>query len=145
VIGYADTSFLVSLYAFDTNSAPAQATLASHPLSLAFTEWHEFELENALQLREFRGRSTTAETTAALELVRQNLQAGQLQRILVDHTAALALARSLASLHGSKLGTRALDVLHVALALELNADAFLTFDQRQAVLWKAASGHDALP
>jgi predicted nucleic acid-binding protein len=130
VIGYADTSFLVSLYAVDSSSAVALSALVSHPMPLAFTEWHEFEAENALELREFRGRSTAAETAAALDLLRQNLQAGQLQRIYVDHSAALARARGLASLHAAKLGTRALDILHVALAIELKADEFLTFDQR---------------
>jgi len=38
----------------------------------------------------------------------------------------------------SALGTRTLDTLHVACALELKAERFWTFDQRQAKLAKAA-------
>jgi predicted nucleic acid-binding protein len=38
---------------------------------------------------------------------------------------------------GSKLGVRTLDSLHVACALELKAERFWTFDERQAKLAKA--------
>ena len=39
--------------------------------------------------------------------------------------------------HGPKLGVRALDSLHVACALELKAERFWTFDERQSKLAKA--------
>lgn len=38
---------------------------------------------------------------------------------------------------GSRLGVRSLDCLHVACALELKADRFWTFDERQAKLASA--------
>ncbi len=41
---------------------------------------------------------------------------------------------ALAQRHVPNLGIRTLDTLHVAAALELKADAFWTFDQRQAKL-----------
>jgi len=39
--------------------------------------------------------------------------------------------------HSPKLGVRTLDSLHVACALELKADQFWTFDERQSKLAKA--------
>jgi predicted nucleic acid-binding protein len=50
---------------------------------------------------------------------------------------AFALCADLAKRHGPKFGMRTLDTLHVACALELKADRFWTFDERQAKLAKA--------
>jgi predicted nucleic acid-binding protein len=51
--------------------------------------------------------------------------------------SAFDLCAELARRHGSKLGIRTLDSLHVACALELKAERFWTFDDRQANLAKA--------
>lgn len=143
--GYADTSFLVSLFTSDSNSPAAHAALIEHPCTLLLTEWHDFELESALRLREFRGLGTPQETNAALHLVQQGVSDGLLRRVQVDHSTTLTRARALASKHGPTLGTRALDVLHVALALELAVDEFFTFDRRQAALRSVVAGRPALP
>jgi predicted nucleic acid-binding protein len=49
---------------------------------------------------------------------------------------AFELCADLARRYGPKLGTRTLDTLHVACALELKAERFWTFDERQAKLAK---------
>jgi predicted nucleic acid-binding protein len=49
---------------------------------------------------------------------------------------ALELCLQLARQHGPNLGLRTLDSLDVACALELKADRFWTFDERQAKLVK---------
>jgi predicted nucleic acid-binding protein len=48
------------------------------------------------------------------------------------------ICADLARRHGPRLGVRALDSLHVATALQLKAEQFWTFDERQAKLAKAA-------
>jgi len=50
---------------------------------------------------------------------------------------AFELCADLARRYGPKLGVRTLDSLHVASALELKAERFWTFDERQAKLAKA--------
>ena len=50
----------------------------------------------------------------------------------------------LARRYGPTLGVRTLDSLHVACALELGADKFWTFDERQAKLAEAV-GLDVSP
>jgi predicted nucleic acid-binding protein len=50
-------------------------------------------------------------------------------------------AERLSALHSETLGTRSLDILHVASALVLGLSTFLTFDQRQCTLAKAARLH----
>jgi predicted nucleic acid-binding protein len=52
---------------------------------------------------------------------------------------AFELCADLARRYGPKLGTRTLASLHVATALELKAEQFWTFDQRQAK-WAKAVG-----
>ena len=47
-------------------------------------------------------------------------------------------AALLSDRHGPMVGTRTLDILHVAAALVLDAKRFLTFDQRQHTLAKKA-------
>jgi predicted nucleic acid-binding protein len=47
------------------------------------------------------------------------------------------ICADLARRHGPRLGVRTLDSLHVACALQLKAQQFWTFDQRQAKLAKA--------
>lgn len=51
---------------------------------------------------------------------------------------ALEVCAQLARRHAARLGTRTLDTLHVASALELKAKRFWTFDERQARLARAA-------
>ena len=50
---------------------------------------------------------------------------------------AFETCAELARRYGPKLGVRTLDSLHVACALELKAERFWTFDERQAKLARA--------
>jgi len=56
--------------------------------------------------------------------------------------AAFDIAVELSQKYTVLFGTRALDVLHIAIALELQATQFWTFDDRQAKLAQAV-GLDA--
>ncbi len=145
MIGYGDSSFIVSLYATDANSDAAASALSAARKQLAWTDWHSLEVENALRLREFRGLSTRSETAGMLAAIHEDLAAGMLSRASVDLPRALVCARGLSEKHSAALGTRSLDILHVAIALELQAAQSFTFDARQAALWHAASGQKALP
>jgi predicted nucleic acid-binding protein len=97
----------------------------------------ELELVNALQLRLFRKEVRLTETRAAHSAFRTDLQEGVfVMRPLADE--AFNRARQLASKWTARLGTRSLDILHVAAAVVLRADTFCTFDDRQKKLARAA-------
>jgi predicted nucleic acid-binding protein len=51
---------------------------------------------------------------------------------------AFEVCAELANRYGPELGMKTLDALHVACALELKAERFWTFDERQTKLAKAA-------
>jgi predicted nucleic acid-binding protein len=130
---YADTSFLVSLYVLDANSGRAAAAMKRAKLPLVVSAFGELELANAISLRVFRRELSAAEGKSAHALVRKDLQEGVLE-IRSMPTAAFELAKQIARRRSPRLGTRTIDVLHVALALQFGADTFYTFDLRQAKL-----------
>ena len=133
---YADTSFLVSLYVLDENSARAAARMKSAALPLSLNPLGEVEIANAFQLRLFRKELDRSQMKAAQKLFREDLANG----IVVLRPlppAAFDVARRLVEKHTRRLGTRSLDVLHVASALVLRTQTFYTFDEKQRKLAKA--------
>ncbi len=133
---YADTSFLVSLYVLDANSAQAAARMKTAKLPVLFAALGELELVNALYLRLFRREASVSTIKAAQEFFVKDLEAGILERRSISE-AAHETAKRLAQKHTPRLGTRTLDLLHVASALVLQSDAFYTFDRNQAKLARA--------
>jgi predicted nucleic acid-binding protein len=78
--------------------------------------------------------------TQKADLVRRVLEVDRSAGVWTDVAMpenAFELCAELARRHGPKLGVRTLDSLHVACALELKAERFWTFDERQAKLAKA--------
>lgn len=135
---YADSGFLCSLYAPDAHSARAASRMVRQSLPLPFAWLHQLELRNALRLRVFRREITRPQREAALNLLLADLAGRVLAAAAPDHATMMTEAERLSALHSETLGTRSLDILHVASALVLGAKDFLTFDQRQAALARAA-------
>lgn len=133
-MGYADTTFLVSCYVKDANSARAASLIADQKDSLPWTGLHRLEFRNALQLRIFRREMLKDDVERVWRRVEQDLETRRLVDLPVDWAAVLRVAESLAEQHSAAFGTRSLDVLHVATARCLRAANFLTFDNRQASL-----------
>jgi predicted nucleic acid-binding protein len=136
VSAYADTSFLVSLYVLDANSAGAARAMKRATLPLLLTPLGEVELTNALYLRLFRKELAAGQVHAAQGMFRGDLAEGIFQLKPLSpgvFEKAVLLSRK----QTPRLGTRALDVLHVAAALLHKADSFYTFDRNQARLSEA--------
>jgi predicted nucleic acid-binding protein len=144
---YADTSFLVKLLSDEPGGAKAVAEYRrmNRP-RLFYLPLHALEVENAIRHRAFHeGRirpsseraQIVRERDAALARVHQFLKRGALAEITLDMDPAMDRARKLSATHSEKTGARAIDLLHVACALLLESEVFLTSDQRQAALAKA--------
>jgi len=134
--GYADTSFVVSLYTPDSNSSSAAKLMTRSRLPLLITPLGELELMNALHLRVFRKELDSHEIKAASLLFRRDLEAG-IFAIKPLSPGIFERAKALARKQTASLGTRTLDLLHVASALVLQSDAFYSFDRQQEKLAKA--------
>jgi predicted nucleic acid-binding protein len=138
VAHYADTSFLVSLYVRDAFSTPAQTWLAGNPVALPLTEFGRTELRNAIARLAFTRAITAPQSAAAWQLVEADLNQGRLFACAPSWPVVFSRAERLIAAHTPQLGTRTLDVVHVASALALGATDFVSFDPRQAVLAQAA-------
>jgi predicted nucleic acid-binding protein len=133
---YADTSFLVSLYVFDDNSPKASALFADISFPLLLTPLLEAEIVNALYLRIFRKESGEKQIRTSLELFGKDVRAGvyELKSFSND---IFRQASQISSRRTAKVGTRTLDLLHVASAVFLQTEKFCTFDKKQAELARA--------
>ena len=134
---YVDTSVLVSLYVSDANSQRADAWRKANPAPIDFTSLHRVELRNALSLAVFQQRITAAQAEAAWAQVQEDLKAGVLAAKADAWDKLIAEAESLATTQTPTLGTRTLDILHVAAARVAGATDFCTFDGKQAKLAQA--------
>ena len=134
---YADTSFLARIYTPHADSTKALAWMQRATEALPLTPLHRHELRNAIRLRVFRGEITAGQRQEALREVDADLADNILAHTPIPWMEAFREAERLAAAHTVTLGVRSFDLLHVALALTLDATEFLTFDQRQAALAKA--------
>lgn len=137
-MNYADTGLLCSLYAPDGHTAKAAALMKRQTEPLAFTWLHQLEFRNALRLRVFRKEITGPQRDASLNLLLADLAGGLFEHATPGISEVMTEAERLSALHSERIGTRSLDILHVAAALVLGVPTFLTFDKRQAALAKAA-------
>jgi predicted nucleic acid-binding protein len=136
VSAYADTSFLVSLYVLDANSESAATLMEKANLPILLTALGELELTNAISLRQFRRELSPSKVKAAHALIRKDLAEGVLHLRSLS-SGAFERAKQMARKRTPRVGTRTLDILHVASAVELQAEMFYTFDRRQEKLAKA--------
>lgn len=131
---YLDTSSLVALYYPEAKTARLEAHLRRRQSRLPFTWLHELEFTNSLQLKVFRGEGTEANVAATLAAVRADVDAGAFFRAQIEWAPVFEAALRLSAVYSRRLGTRTLDLLHIAAACLLDAKEFITSDQRQAEL-----------
>ena len=135
---YADTSFLLSLYREQRSSHAANALMRELVEPLPLTPLIHLEIRNGLNLAQFRGDIDARTREAAWAHVQQDIRDGILCPVTVASAAVHEKAAELSDRHGTIVGTRTLDVLHVAAALLLGTRRFFTFDQRQGALAERA-------
>jgi predicted nucleic acid-binding protein len=134
LIAYADSSVLVALYIWDSHSLAAKEMVKSD-LRVCFTPLHLAECCHAIAQQVFQGRILPDQAEVAYEDLQRDLSAGVWVETAIPESA-FVLCAELGRRYGPKIAIRTLDTLHVACALELKADRFLTFDDRQKKLAK---------
>src|SRR6266404_8582600 len=135
-----DTSFLHSLYVVDVHTPKARARLQRirRPEGLLLSPFTQYELPNAVRLSVFRGLRDAAAGEAILAAFEADVASGHFDLPTCNLASVLIEAKRLSAIHTATGGYRAFDILHVAAALHLGANEFLTFDSNQRELALAA-------
>ncbi|MDD5261966.1 MAG: type II toxin-antitoxin system VapC family toxin [Methylacidiphilales bacterium] len=136
---YADSSFIVALYLQQQSSPVAAAFMRQQGVALPFTPWHRLEVRNAIRLSVFHRVIDSYQAKIQLRQVEADLRQGVLiVHEPLDWVAVLRTAEKLGAAHNESMGCRSADLFHIASAIEWEADHFLTFDERQKKMAKAA-------
>ncbi len=130
---YLDTSAFIKLYIRESESETLQSfiTAQDHPLPV----WDMLEAEfcNALRLKIFWGDLTEAQAAGQIEHYERRKHAGQYYVPEVSRAALMTAFHAL-SRETARLGCRTMDILHVAFALQIEPQTFVTYDARQRAL-----------
>ena len=131
---YVDTSVIVKLYIKEKYSRNASKWLKENDEAIPLTSFHELEFINALHLKLFRTEIARETTDLIISRFEAHEKKGIYYRPPIDWSAVFIHAIDLSRKHSASIGSRALDIFHVALALSIDADRFLTLDDRQTRL-----------
>lgn len=134
---YADTGFVVTLYKLEITSERAAALMAKQTQSVCMSQLGEVEFTNALQLAVFRKKLTPREAILKKRLFQEDVANGIFTIVPVPVATLFTKTTELADRHSARLGTRSLDLMHIAAALLLGAETFFSFDERQLKAAKA--------
>jgi predicted nucleic acid-binding protein len=137
---YADTSWWLAYKCRgDIHHASAISLFDREPdSSVLWTPWQRVEVFNSFRQAEHAGLVDQGEARAMIRTLEQEVRVGYWPHVEFDWTDAVRTACELSAEHSLKRTVRSMDLFHVAIAEEVAADAFLSFDSDQNALARAA-------
>ncbi len=135
---YIDSSTLVKLYYPEPESGQVEAFVKQYRIIIPFTYFHELEVMNAIQLKEYRKELTRAEKIGIINSIHEDKQNGILQPLSISYPSVFEKSLKLSSDHACEIGVRTLDIIHAATALCGGFTHFLSHDDRQNSLAEKA-------
>lgn len=133
-----DTSVLVSLYVPEARSERVSRLVQRVGEPILFSQLHELEFANALRLRLFRREAKPKAVAATLARIEEDLHEGVLRRAAIEWPGTFSKALELSKRFTPRVGSRSLDLLHVAAAVLARSDRFATADRRQGAIARRA-------
>lgn len=135
---YFDTSALRPLFVHEERSRRVIRSLERQRWTIRITRFGYAELINSMACAVFRRDISAAQFAAAIADLDGDLKSQRIMMVDLLWRAAMDRSMQLSRKHTPELGSRMLDVLHVASALELGAKTIVTYDERQIELAKNA-------
>ena len=124
----ADTHHFAALSIFDRESDP----------EVLWTPWQRVEVFNGFCQAERAGLLGKGESRRVIRLLEQEVRIGYWPHVEFDWTDAVRTAGELRAEHSLRFVVRSMDLFHVAIAIEVGAEALLSFDAAQIALAEAA-------
>ena len=134
---YVDSSALVPAYVPERFSRVAREVLRGLP-QVPYTPLHELEVFNAFALLRGRKLITADEHRAIHTQVQEDVDAQRFVPVALDWASVFETARELSEAHTARFLTRSLDLLHVAAARATSCRVFVSADDRQLAVARAA-------
>lgn len=135
---YFDTSALRPLFIHEERSRRVGRSLRRHGGIVPITRFGYAELINSMACAVFRKDISREQFAAATAELDADLKSQRIIMIDLLWRSAMDRASELSRKHTPELGSRMLDILHVACALELGVRTIMTYDERQIALARKA-------
>lgn len=134
---YFDSGVITKWYIPEGKTPAALALRDRFKPPVWLTSLHRIELTAAWRLKVFRKEIPAFTITGVLADFHDDMTQGIFVNPSVAESEVYHLAENLADQYCALLGTRSLDILHVAWALAAESTHFVTSDERQARLAEA--------
>jgi predicted nucleic acid-binding protein len=137
---YADTSWWLGYKCRrDTQHPRALSLFDNEPeADVLWTPGQRVEVLNSFCQAERAGLLAGGESHQVIRLLEHEVRLGYWPHVEFNWTAAVSKVCELRAKHSVKMVVRAMDLFHVAIALEVAADALLSFDDDQIALAESA-------
>ena len=137
---YADTSWWLGYKCRrDIQHQAALSLFEREPdAEVLWTPWQRVEVFNGFCQAERAGLLAKGESRQTIRLLEQEVRLGYWPHVEFDWTDAVRTAGELRAEHSLRMVVRSMDLFHVAIAVEVGAEALLSFDADQLVLAEAA-------
>jgi predicted nucleic acid-binding protein len=137
---YADTSWWLGYKCRGDTQHPAALSLFDREpeVEVLWTPWQRVEVFNGFCQAERAGLLRKGESRQVIRLVEQEVRMGYWPHVEFDWTDAVRTAGELRAEHSLNILVRAMDLFHIAIAIEVGAEALLSFDTDQIALAEAA-------
>ena len=133
---YADTSWWLGYKCRgDTQHQAALSLFEREPdAEVLWTPWQRVEVFNGFCQAERAGLLRKGESRQVIRLLEQEIRVGYWPHVEFDWTDAVRTAGELRAEHSLKMVVRAMDLFHIAIGIEVGAEALLSFDTDQIAL-----------
>ena len=135
---YIDTSVIVKLYSLEPYSLEVSKWIRKNNEAIPLTNLHELEFTNAIYLKQFKGEIFPDQVNQIMTRFNEHQKEGIYYHPQLNWSDIWNKSLELSRKHTSTNGSRSLDILHIASALVLKFNRFVTLDNRQADLAKKA-------